>query len=137
MVIINIIKNITEQFILLCPCMIFVYWVYVLLRTLPQQLTYGLHDNILNCFFPNTDSSLEVSFMTDILSPSIYDGSDMIISIILSLYLKPLKASMPCFMATNKAPKTHVSTLACFFENHCIKVVFTYIKKPCLDLKII
>ena len=40
------------------------------------------------------------------------------IPIILSLYLKPLSASMPCFIAANSVPKTNVSTVDCFFENN-------------------
>ena len=56
------------------------------------------------------------------------------VPIILSLYLKPHRASRPCFMATNSASKTDVSTVDCFFENHYTNAVFTYIKKPLLDL---
>ena len=40
---------------------------------------------------------------------------------------------MPCFMATNSAPKTDVSTVDCFFESPCTNTMFKYIKKPLLD----
>ena len=59
----------------------------------------------------------------------------MEILIIISLYLKPLSASMPCFMATNSAPKTVISSVDCFFENHCNNMAFTFIKKSLLYLQ--
>ena len=40
-----------------------------------------------------------------------------------------------CFMLTNSAQKTDVSTVDCFFDNHCTNDVFTFIKKPLLDLQ--
>ena len=52
----------------------------------------------------------------------------------MGIYLKPLSVFMPCFMAKNLAPKTAVSTVHYFFENHCNNVVFIYIKKPLIDL---
>ena len=55
------------------------------------------------------------------------------IPIILSLYLKPHRASIPYFMATNSVPNIDVSTVDCFFEDHCTSAVFMYIKKPLLD----
>ena len=55
------------------------------------------------------------------------------IPITFSIYLKPLRVSMPCFMETNSVPKTDVSTVDCFLENHCTRAVFTYIKKPLLN----
>ena len=57
------------------------------------------------------------------------------IQIILSLYLKPLRAPMPSFMATSSAQNTDVLTVNHFFENHCTNVVFTYIKKLLHDHK--
>ena len=57
------------------------------------------------------------------------------IPIILSLYLKPHRASRPCFMATNSAPNIDVSTIDCFFENHCTNAVFMYIKKTLLNMQ--
>ena len=62
-----------------------------------------------------------------------YGGLDIRISIILSLYLKTLRA-MPYFMAANAGPNTDVSTVEYFFECNCTKAVFTYIKKSHLDL---
>ena len=56
------------------------------------------------------------------------------IPIILSLYLKPLRALMPYFMATNTVPNTDIFTVDCFFAYYCAKMVFTYIKKPLLDV---
>ena len=56
------------------------------------------------------------------------------IPIILSLYLKPCRVSMPCFMVRNSVPNTDVATVD-FFENHCTNAVFTFIKKPLLDLQ--
>ena len=60
-------------------------------------------------------------------------GPDIIIFVILYLYLKPLRASMLCFMVTKLAPKADVSTVDCFFENHYTNVVFIYIKKSIHD----
>ena len=40
------------------------------------------------------------------------------ISIMLNLYLSPLKASIPCFIASNSAPKTDVPTADSFFVDH-------------------
>ena len=37
--------------------------------------------------------------------------------IIQILYLSPLSVSIPCFMATNSAPKTEVSIVACCFDS--------------------
>ena len=51
------------------------------------------------------------------------------------LYFKPLRASMPFFITTNSAPKSDVSSIDCLLENHCTRAVFTYIKKPLLDLQ--
>ena len=42
---------------------------------------------------------------------------------------------MLCFMVTNALPKTDVSTVDSFFENHCTNEVLTNIKKPLLDLQ--
>ena len=42
---------------------------------------------------------------------------------------------MPCFMVTNSAPKTGVSTVDCFFENHCMRAISTCIKEPLFDLQ--
>ena len=56
------------------------------------------------------------------------------IPVILSLYLKPPNASIPCFMVTNSAPKTDVASVDCLFENHFTNAVFTYMKRPLLDL---
>ena len=59
----------------------------------------------------------------------------MEIPIILSLYLKPLKAFLLCFIVTNSALKTDVSTVDCFFESHCNNAVIMYTKKPLLELQ--
>ena len=61
-----------------------------------------------------------------------YEEPDMMI---LSLYLKSPRASMPCFMATNSVPKTDVTTVDCFFDYHCTKVLFMHIKKLLLDMQ--
>ena len=54
--------------------------------------------------------------------------------IILNLYCKPLKASIPCFMAMNSAQNTDVSTVDCLFEYHSTNPMLTYINKPLHDL---
>jgi hypothetical protein len=47
-------------------------------------------------------------------------GPDKGIPIIQILYLSPLSILIPCFMATNSAPKTEVSIVACCFDSQMI-----------------
>jgi hypothetical protein len=49
-----------------------------------------------------------------------YVGPDKGIPIIRILYLSPLSNLIPCFMATNSAPKTEVSIVACCFDSQMI-----------------
>ena len=56
-------------------------------------------------------------------------------TIILSLYLKHIRAYKPCFMTSNSAPNIDVTIVDCFFNYHCTREVSTYIKKPLLDLQ--
>ena len=58
----------------------------------------------------------------------------MVIPIILCLYLKAIRVSMPCFMTTNSAPKTDFCDVGGFLENYRIKAVFIHIKNPLLNL---
>ena len=50
--------------------------------------------------------------------------------IIWSLYLSPLSVLIPCFIATNSAPKTEVSRVGCFLESQIISNKLQYIRKP-------
>ena len=59
-----------------------------------------------------------------------YDGPVKVIPIIRTVYLSPLSVSIPCFMATNSAPKTEVSMVTCFFDIQIIGDKFQKIKKP-------
>ena len=47
-----------------------------------------------------------------------------------SLYRSPLNFSMSCFIATNSAPKTEVSSVACFLEIQPIIAMLQKIRKP-------
>jgi hypothetical protein len=46
------------------------------------------------------------------------------------LIAKSSSFSIPCFMATNSAPKTEVSMVACFLETQSIKAILQKIRKP-------
>ena len=59
-----------------------------------------------------------------------YEGPAIPTPIMRNLYRSPLKDSIPIFIATNSAPKTEVSIVACCFENHCTSAVFIKTKKP-------
>ena len=61
-------------------------------------------------FFLSTDYGLVVLCIRHVVSMK-NDEPDMGHPIILSLYLRPLSALMPCFITTNSAPKTDVSTI--------------------------
>ena len=71
--------------------------------------------------------------MTDMLSPYIYVGPVSGTPIMHSLYLMPLSASTPVFIAMNSAPKTEVSMVACFLLNKSIRAVFKNMKYPVRD----
>ena len=113
MVIINTIKTLLTKSFLLCPWRTFdmrsaayIFWVYFQLRTHPLQVTHGLLDSKLSCFsFWAHDSGLDVLCSTDIFSPYTYEGPDMVIPIILSLYLKIWREFMPCFMTKTQHQK--------------------------------
>ena len=47
-----------------------------------------------------------------------------------SLYRSPLSLSMLCFIATNSAPKTEVSIVACRLEIQLIRAILIKIKMP-------
>ena len=68
--------------------------------------------------------------MTDMLSPYMYVGPVSGTPIMRSLYLMPLSASTPVFIATNSAPKTEPSMVACFLLNQSISAVFKNMKYP-------
>ena len=59
----------------------------------------------------------------------------MRIPILLSLYFRPLSASIHYFMTTNSAQNADVSTVHCYFEYYYIRAVVTSVKKPLVDHK--
>ena len=67
------------------------------------------------------------------LSPYMYVGPVSGTLIMRSLYLMPLSASTPFFIATESAPKTEPSMVACFLLNQSISAVFKNIKYPVHD----
>ena len=56
-----------------------------------------------------------------------------LIVIMRSLYLMPLSASTPVFIATNSAPNTEPSMFACFLLSQSITAVFKNMKYPVRD----
>ena len=66
----------------------------------------------------------------DLLTPYMYGGPVRGMPSIRTLYLGPLIILIPCFMATNSAPKTEVSIVACFFDTHIKVAELQKIKKP-------
>ena len=65
-----------------------------------------------------------------------YEGPIIEKPFVLSLYLKSFSASMPASFFQKSAPKTDVSTVDCFFENHYTHGMFRYIKKPPFNLQV-
>ena len=72
--------------------------------------------------------------MVDMLSPYIWVGPSMGTPIILSFYLNPHETSMACFIATNSAPKTTLSTVACLFVYQMIQAILMKKQNPMQDL---
>ena len=72
--------------------------------------------------------------MVDMLSPYIWVGPSMGTPIILSLYLNPHETSMACFLATNLAPKTALSTVACLFVYQMMHAILMKKQNPIWDL---
>ena len=110
----------------------FLCWVYIQLGTLPFQLIHRLYDSKLNCFSLLKLILVWMYYVHLTCCPH-RNTRDWILEYP-SLDLKPLRASMTCFIGTNSASKTDVSTINCFFENHWTNVVFTCIKKPLFDM---
>ena len=54
--------------------------------------------------------------------------------IILSLYHDPHETSMTCFIATNFAPKTALSTVACLFVYQMMQAILMKKQNPMWDL---
>ena len=54
--------------------------------------------------------------------------------IILSLHLSPLETSMSCFIATNSAPKTALSIVACLLVYQTIQAILIQKQNPVQDL---
>ena len=54
--------------------------------------------------------------------------------IILSLYLNPHETSMACFIATNSATKTALSTVACLFVYQMLQAILMKKQNPVQDL---
>ena len=68
------------------------------------------------------------------LSPYIWVCPSIGTPIILSLYLNPHEISMACFIATNPAPKTSLSTVACLFVYQMMQAILMKKQIPVLDL---
>ena len=54
--------------------------------------------------------------------------------IILSLYHNPHETSMACFIATNSAPKTALSTVSCLFVYQMMQYILMKKQNPMWDL---
>ena len=115
----NLIKNIADHFLLIenfCH-LTFSLLLYVQPETLPLQLTHELGDSKLSCF-----SFLKLFLVwiyCRILKccPHKCMRDWTLVTIISSLYQKPLSAYMPHFIA-KKLTETDVSTVNCFLKNN-------------------
>ena len=72
--------------------------------------------------------------MVDMLSPYGWAGPSIGTPIILSIYCIPHETSMACFIATNSAPKTALSTVACFFACQMMQIISMKKQNPMQDL---
>ena len=87
-------------------------------------------------FYLKVDPGRCVLWITDMLSPYIYDGPDSGTPIIRNLYQSPRGCSIPAFIAANLVPKTELSTVGCFFDNQAISAMFMKIKYPVRDQRV-